>query len=255
MQPPIRSYRIWFTQRSGSTLLSKALEQTAIAGKPGELLVPMGNEKTLQDKYQVDNYEALQTKVWELGTSANGIFGVKDPLHGERYQQKFAEVCRLRDFMPTEDHESVWSDLFPNCQHIYLTRRNKIRQSVSWWKAIQDNVWHLEGGAKHRNEEAFYEEKYNVAALTHLFKESVLMECATQQYFDQHEIVPHTVVYEDLIADYESTIRGVLDYLKLDHKGINIQAPYYHKTADEFSERWVDRFRQDFQAGFEEKVY
>ncbi|MFK7923609.1 MAG: Stf0 family sulfotransferase [Bacteroidia bacterium] len=255
MKTPIRSYRIWFTQRSGSTLLCKALEQTGIAGKPGELLVPMGDEKNLQDKYQVDTYQALRSKIWERGTSANGIFGVKDPLHGERYLQKFIEICYLQGLIPIDNHESIWSDLFPNCQHIYLTRRNKIRQAVSWWKAIQDSVWHLEEGAEHRNEEAFYEEKYDADALTHLFKESVLMECATQAYFDQHKIVPYTVVYEDLIADYESTIRGILDYLKLDHKSIEIKAPYYHKTADELSERWVDRFRQDFQAGFQEKVY
>ncbi|MEL7531798.1 MAG: Stf0 family sulfotransferase [Bacteroidota bacterium] len=216
MKTPIRSYRIWFSQRSGSSLLCKALEQTGIAGKPGELLVLMGeNEKNLQDKYQVEHYEALRNKLWELGTSDNGIFGVKDPLHHDRYQQKFQELCKLRGISPGDDHEAIWSDIFPHCQHIYLTRRNKIRQVVSWWKAIQDHVWHLEGGAQHQNEQSFYDEKYDADALTHLFKESVLKECATQAYFSKHGIVPYTVVYEDMIADYEGTIRGILDFLQL----------------------------------------
>ncbi len=256
MKTPTRSYRIWFSQRSGSTLLCKALEQTTIAGKPGELLVLMGDhEPDLLTKYQVDNYEALRNKIWELGTSENGIFGVKDPFHHDHYHKNFQKICALRGISQADDHEAVWSDLFPNCQHIYLTRRNKVRQVVSWWKAIQDNVWHLEGSKKHQNEQAFYDEKYNVDALTHLFKESVLKECAVQEYFSRHAIVPYTVVYEDMIADYEATIRGVLDYLQLDHSQLEIKAPYYHKTADAMSEQWVERFRRDFQAGFQEKVY
>ncbi|MEM6345978.1 MAG: Stf0 family sulfotransferase [Bacteroidota bacterium] len=256
MNTPTRSYRIWFSQRSGSTLLCKTLEQTGIAGKPGELLVLMEeHEPNLQRKYQVDSYEALRQKVWELGSSDNGIFGVKDPFHHDYYYKNFQELCDLRGLSPSDDHEAIWSDLFPNCQHIYLTRRNKVRQVVSWWKAIQDNVWHLESGQKHQNDPAFYDEKYNVDALTHLFKESVLKECAVQAYFSKHGIVPYTIVYEDMIADFETTIRGLLDYLKLDHSHIKIAAPYYQKTADDFSEQWVQRFRQDFQAGFQDKVY
>lgn len=35
---PGRSYIVWFSQRTGSTLLSKALEDTGIAGRPREWL-------------------------------------------------------------------------------------------------------------------------------------------------------------------------------------------------------------------------
>ena len=36
MMKPEKSYRIWFSNRNGSTLLCQGLEQTGIAGKPGE---------------------------------------------------------------------------------------------------------------------------------------------------------------------------------------------------------------------------
>ncbi|MGF1589637.1 MAG: Stf0 family sulfotransferase [Pleurocapsa sp.] len=68
MKPKL-SYTIWFSQRTGSTLLCRALQSTGIAGKPSEWL-------TL-DKYEFDSYAELQQKLWQLGTSTNGIFGVK----------------------------------------------------------------------------------------------------------------------------------------------------------------------------------
>ena len=44
-----------------------------IAGKPSEWL----SDSNLLDKYQLDNCAELQQKLWQLGTTANGVFGVK----------------------------------------------------------------------------------------------------------------------------------------------------------------------------------
>ncbi|MEL7339298.1 MAG: Stf0 family sulfotransferase [Bacteroidota bacterium] len=248
------SYRIWFSQRSGSTLLCKALEQTGIAGKPGEHLVLI-NEESLLQKYQVADYESLKAKIWESGSSPNGVFGVKDYLHQTHYQRNVEEISRLRGINPTDDHEAFWADLFPNCQHLYLTRRNKIRQAVSWWKAIQDNVWHLESPSSQPQDETFFEEAYNYDALLHLYHETVLKECATEAYFAKHQIVPYGIVYEDLVRDFTGTIRGILDYLKLSNGQIIIPEPHYRPTANQGSEIWVERFKNDLQRNFEQKVY
>jgi trehalose 2-sulfotransferase len=35
---PTQSYTIWFSQRTGSTLLNRALSSTGVAGDPGEWL-------------------------------------------------------------------------------------------------------------------------------------------------------------------------------------------------------------------------
>lgn len=151
--------------------------------------------------------------------------------------------------MPADqaDGETFWAEVFPNCQHIFLTRRNKIRQAVSWWRAIQDEVWHLTNEESHANPDTFYEEKYNLDALKALLQELMLKECNTQAYFQANGIVPLTICYEDLVADYEGTVRDVLRYLGLYQPSMHIPAMHYRQTADHKSEIWVDRLRADLQ--------
>ena len=244
---PAKSYKIWFSQRCGSSLLCQALESTGIAGKPGEHFFGI-YKGTLCDHYGVDNYQDLKKALWNAGT-LNGIFAVKNSFHQYHYYRIFNEILQLRDIHPTAelDHESIWADLFPNCKYIFLTRRNKVRLAVSWWKAIKDQVWHLKGGEEHQNPGSFYQEHYDFDALIHLLKEAVLRECAMQEYFNRYQIQPFTVVYEDFVNDYEGTIRKVIDFLEIEYDSLEIAPPYYHKTADAGSEEWVQRFRLDLQ--------
>ena len=250
MEPPKKSYRIWFSQRNGSTLLCEGLSATGVAGKPGEHfnLITAGS---LAEKYGVSIYEALKQKLWETGSTSNGVFGVKYGMRSDGYQMHFEEILRLRHLenRPDLDHEVIWSDLFPNCKHIYLTRRNKVRQAVSWWKAINDQVWHLQKGQSHENEAAFYEEKYDYDALWTLFKEANLRECAMQAYFSKYKIAPLNLVYEDMVLDFRGTINRILEYLEIAPANIPEVGFRLEKTSSGSSEEWVQRFRKDLQGG------
>ena len=235
------------TQRTGSTLLCKALESTGIAGIPGEYFTFI-NADTLCGEHQVGNYKDLKTTIWKKGTSLNGVFGIKHDLRSNIYQQIIRELCELRGIEKEPDnHQELWEDLFPNCKHIYLTRRNKVRQAVSWWKAIHDKVWHIEKGQTHRNGADFYREKYDFNALMHLYKEATLKECNIQEHFQRYDIIPFTVIYEDFIRDYEATIRKIIEYLEIGADNFEVGPMYYEKTATDHSEEWVHRFRMELQ--------
>lgn len=229
-----------------------ALEQTGIAGKPLELF-NISEKETMCAHYEVNGYEELKSKLWSLGSTPNGVVAVKNSLYTSRYQQIIQELIDMtRDRNWTE--AEIWTDLFPNCKHIFMTRRNKVRQAVSWWKAINDGIWH-----KHNNDDSNKDEslkdKYDSNALHHLLKETVLRECAIQEYFKNENINPLTIVYEDFISDYENTIRRILDFLELDHSNIIIQAPPIFKTATDFSEEWVQRFRSELQQGWDKVIW
>lgn len=244
---PSKSYIIWFVPRSGSTLLCKGLESTGIAGIPGEYFT-LSKDKTLLARHQVKNYESLKQKLWSLGTTPNGIFGVKYPLHASWHKKLFTELWQLRGRQEApSENDAVWDGLLPNCRHVFLMRRNKVRLAVSWWKAIQDNAWHLERGKSHVNPTEFYEEKYDFNALVHLFKEAVLRECAMQEYFSRHGVSPLTIAYEDFVQNYEATIRSVVNFLGENQQELHIGPMHYERTADEGSEAWVQRFREELQ--------
>ncbi len=188
MRPQI-SYRIWFGPRTGSTLLCKGLESTGIAGNPLELF-NIYDPANLCSTYQATNYDELKSNLWQAGSTENGVFGVKNAFFKTRREKMLQEILDLRakDQLPILGEEEIWNDFFPNCKHIFLTRRNKVRQAVSWWKAIKDEKWQLEKDETNTTDAAFYKENYIEDALNHLLKETVLHDALFEDYFSKNNI-------------------------------------------------------------------
>ena len=248
---PFSSYIIWFTPRTGSTLLCKALEDSGVAGKPGEYLNDP-QEKCLTDFYQVQDLSALQSVLWAKGTSENGVFGIKYSLYRSHHRRLTSELADLVDEPMVNPWDwKIFAPIFPNCKHIFLSRRNKVRLAVSWWRAIQDHQWHLEANAEKNTPPEWYADQYNYDALLHLFKESSLREAAIEHYFTTNGIRPLTIIYEDFIRNYEGTLRDILNYLGIPSVKVKFKAPFFQKTADEHSEIWVERLRKDIQDGWD----
>ena len=250
MKPKL-SYTVWFTQRTGSTLLCKALESTGIAGKPNEWLNHAG-DSGLVAQYGVRNPAELQQHLWGIGSTPNGVFGVKFGLY-EPYFSKVLETFRQFPDCPQADfpRAEIWHHAFPNCRHIFMTRRNKVRLAVSWWKAIKTQEWHRKTGEAPKAVDL--EGEYLFDAIYHLFNECSMREAGIQEFYSEAGITPLTVVYEDFINEYEKTVRVVLDFLGLDLAHVNISHPYYARLADEISEQWAERFRDELQKGWQNK--
>ena len=251
MKPKL-SYAIWFSQRTGSTLFCRALQSLDIAGKPSEWLGCYNPpDFSLLNKYRLNSYAELQQHIWQLGTTQNGVFGIKVSI----FEPYFSKIINtLKQFPDCNSHTNnrveIWHNTFPNCKHIYLTRRNKVRLAVSWWKAIQSDEWHRETGKSPTTKDL--KDKYNYEAIAHLFAECSMREAAIQEFFSEGKIIPLTIVYEDFILDYQQTIKSVLSYLELPNiENISISPPPLQKLADQVSETWVQRFRTERQQGWQ----
>lgn len=252
MQPKT-SYRIWHAPRVGSSLLCQLLEDTGLAGKPGEHLSLHGNP-SLCEKYGVKTYEGLRDHVWNLGTDKAGIFAAKVSSHASYHLEIISEICALRRKPIPTSYEELWSDFFPDCKHIVIIRLNKVRQIVSWWKAIQDNEWHLRGEEVRKTPPEFYEDKFDINAFMHLYHEAVLRDAANQEYIAQNNLSAITVTYEDLIADPEATLNRCLHWLELTQDWIEVPKMRYKQTANDHSEIWVQRLYEDLQKDWEKKA-
>jgi len=242
MRPKL-SYTIWFAQRTGSTLLCKALESTSIAGKPNELLSHTTN---LLEDYNQPNHAELQKHLWDLGSTPNGVFGSKHSYCEPRFSQIINTLRKFPSCPPDErNRTAIWEYAFPNHRHIFMTRRSKVRLAVSWWKAIQTQEWHRPQGNTPQTHDL--SDAYSFDAINHLYAESSMREAGIQEFFAEGNIVPLTIMYEDFIQEYEKTIRAILDYLGLDASDVNIDKPYFTKLADNISEEWAQRFREERQ--------
>ncbi|QHW29773.1 hypothetical protein GZH47_02235 [Paenibacillus rhizovicinus] len=235
---PVNSYTIWFSQRTGSTLLYKALESTRVAGIPREWLTePDPATFSFQDIQQM----------WRNGTTPNGMFGLKiSPYKLNDWLQAFQRELQLPAGL---SGPQIWEAAFPGSKHIFMTRRNKVRLAVSWWRAIVSGEWHREhGSAPHREEIA---DKYSFDAINHLLVECMLREAAMEAFFAEERIVPMTIVYEDFILKYEDTVMDVLKFLNLPTESVQVAAPFFDPIADDVAESWVQRFRLERQEGWQ----
>ncbi|GGD59757.1 Stf0 family sulfotransferase [Paenibacillus nasutitermitis] len=241
MNKPALSYTIWFSQRTGSTLLNKALASTGVAGDPGEWL-------HFQERHPSTLTRENLEQIWQDGTTSNGVFGLKI-----NFEQRWIDAFREMFELPQEvSRAEVWSTAFPNCnRHIYMTRRNKVRLAVSWWRAIVTGEWHREYGGKPQEHEIA--DKYNIDAISHLLMESTMREAAIEDFFTESGILPLTIVYEDFILDYEGTVLKVLEFLGIPLNNIHISPPSFDKLADDTAEQWVQRFRDECQKNWEDK--
>jgi LPS sulfotransferase NodH len=173
--------------------------------------------------------------VLEAGTTANGVFGAKT-LWGQ-----FRALCEhpecaslpLPDLMPA---------LFPNPRYIWLTRRDKVRQAISWWRARETEQWHRHAGEP---VEPVEELPFDFEQIDGRARKIIVHESLWQEYFQTCGVVPFTVVYEDLVADYEATTRRVLEYLAIPAPvHLTLGPPRLQKLADAQSEAWVRRFME-----------
>ena len=244
---PERSYTIWFSQRTGGSLLCKALGSTGVAGKLDEWLLP----ENLMEHYGAKGYAELQEHLWNLGSTPNRVFGAKYSFHEPHFSRTlntFEMFPNSSESIPGMPRALLWERAFPNGRHIFMTRRNKVRLAVSWWKAIQTDEWQRKTGEIPKATESA--EAYSFDAIHHLCCESVMRECGIQEFLSEAGIIPLTVAYEDLVLDYEGTVKRILEYLEIDWGRVTIAPPYFDRLTDDVSENWTARFREEQQQGW-----
>jgi trehalose 2-sulfotransferase len=218
---PRQSYILWFSQRVGSTLLAQTLEDLGIAGRPREWF----------EGFAATTGDELRETLWREGTTSNGVLGIK---YGP--WKRHAEITALL---------GDWQAVFPNCAHVFMTRRDKVRLAVSWWRAIRSGEWHRPAGA----EAAVVTAEYDRDAIAHLVREAGERESLIARQLAAWGVTPYTIVYEDMIGAYEPTVRALLDFLAVPgREGVTIPAPALARLADAVSDAWYERYQRDMLA-------
>lgn len=238
---PVKSYFICFTVRSGSTLLSQLLADTGIAGRPKEHFY----HNIAPDNPRGDiipDYRACIERILAADTTPNGVFGSKV---GGGVWHDFAR--RLRSIEGCKDLplKAALDRFFPDLRYLHLTRRNKVRQAVSHWMAIQSGRWSsLDAGDN-------AEPRYDFAAIDQLLQEIILREAVWAEYFSQNGIRPFVITYEDFAQQPAATVCAVLDHLQIERPAdFTPPAPAYHRISSDLSEAWAQRFRREKQRDY-----
>src|SRR6266567_4729442 len=143
---PATSYIIASTQRSGTHLLCSILRSTGIAGSPGEFFMSKAGE-TWEERWNAPSRAGFIERVFQDNTGTNGVFGaVVMWSYFERMLQMLQEVREYNRFSGAE----LLAELFNRPKCIWMRRRNRVEQAVSWSMACQ-RASGRKKGESHRN--------------------------------------------------------------------------------------------------------
>jgi len=207
------SYLICGVQRSGSFLLCEALKNTGLAGVPEEYF--LGPESYIANwengEWARQNGAATRQDflrlVLEKGSTPNGVCGAK--LMWNCFAEVMRKLGEMHEYQGLPE-TARFGAVFPNLHYIWIVRRNRLRQAVSWARAAQTRIYAWNGGEPPAPGKEPHFDFTFIDNLHRLVREG---EAGWQAYFQACGATPFKVVYEELVENYEGTALAILDFL------------------------------------------
>ena len=216
-----RGYAICTAPRSGSNLLCQYLASTDVPGKPLEYFNWQGR-RAIEDPSYPDAPADQIRMILTRGATDNGVYGVK------LFWYQHAELSAAFD----------WMRALPNLSFIYLERRDRLGQAISWARATQT--------AQYRSTQPVSSAPSYDAALIRLRLDDIEREYAQWPvFFARRNIAPLRLAYEDFAADPHGAVDGVARTLGISPGRIAPQRIDLTIQRDALNEEWRARFLRD----------
>ena len=272
---PTDTYLICATQRSGSTLLCELLKQTGVAGRPEEYFeaqfetgVPPHPRRFLEglpitgagvranvsppeapaysSLYGITSYREHLDRTFELGTTANGVFGAK--LMFNQLPELTALAGTLTEYAGLSSI-ALLRALFGDPALIWVSRGDKVRQAVSMWKALQSRSWRGERADSDPRGSGDRPPRggaiYSYDGIDHLVKRFEADDLGWNDFFAVNDLEPLKITYEDLAADRIGTVRTVLSLVGATLPDGWAAPEPIRRQGDAISDQWVDAYHRD----------
>jgi LPS sulfotransferase NodH len=137
----------------------------------------------------------------------------------------------------------VFDRVFPGMRYVQITRRDKVRQAVSWAKASLTNEWfHVSPETPRQGPPP----EYDFALIDYYYHEVLNQERRWKAFFAQANVEPFQVVYEDFPANWEAIARALLEYAGVPkHPLIFHASPERRPQRDGIDAQWAGRYREE----------
>lgn len=245
------SYFVIGSLHAGDTFLCEGLSNSGLAGIPNEYFFHDKGQLSYQN-WDISDYGAYINRVYDATSTSNEVFGASIlGGHLKAFLRQLWSETGGPDAQITMRERFEFA--FPNPHFIWVTRRNKIRQAVTIYWAIQTGEWVWTDESLPKTSQS---PEYHYESIDHLLQEILIHEAIVQEFFTEIGLKPFTVVYEDFVDRVEETVRAILSHLKID-------IPTNHQFREQKSripqipllEEWVHRFRDEKQQGWQTKYW
>jgi trehalose 2-sulfotransferase len=239
---PERSLVICTLPRSGSYMLCDGLTQTEKLGYAAEYYSAAHRlfYERLVGKDKAQNYDIVFDYIMRMGTTPNGVFAVKVLFHQlVTLRENFDRCSFYPDIAPLQ----LLDRLLPNPCYLHLIRRDKLRQAISYHRAISSGVWWRFDASQTRAEATRPE--FNQRAIAHWLHTMTVWEKGWAEMLRHVRGPVLTLYYDDVVADYAGAMRKVHELVGIPpDPGIDAIRPALRKQSDGTTEDWVRRFNE-----------
>lgn len=244
------AYIICTTPRTGSTLLCDLLTSTGEAGTPDSFFsrkfIPWWAEQ-----WGVPAFESLGEPAFSktylaaaihAGKGGTRLFGLR--LMRDSVDDLNALIDRVDPGLPPG--RPRFENALGRICYIHLFRGDKVGQAVSLVKAEQTGLWHVApDGTEIERLSPPSEPVYEFERLKREVAEIEGYELAWRSWFDEQDIAPLRIAYENLAADPAVVLVRVCVALGISAPDQSSVHPGVAKLADAVSADWIERYRRD----------
>ena len=242
---PAGTYIICTNPRSGSWLLSDGLAATHVAGNPREWF-NTGEEQQHRARWRMEHSTDLDFANYlrsakAESTTGNGISGIK--MHYYQFAQlpeKMAAITGPHGLTAAE----LMPKVFPNAKYIWLTRRDKVRQAISFLLASNSNQWwSIQGYPPDQPSESAADGQFDPQAIARMERLLEEHDSLWQSYFENSRIAPLRIEYDDLVAGYAGAVASVLKWLGIPNaETISVPPSSLQRQSNARNEEWFTRY-------------
>jgi LPS sulfotransferase NodH len=197
------------------------------------------------DRYGIVSEAEFAFGIIAATSTPNGVFGTK--LHWTCLLDMHRALRASFAPRATDPERRSLDDLlrmhFTSVRYIWLRRRNKVAQGISHFRAYKTGIWESPYGHPLRSEEYQQSVQFDLRLIEHCVIEAQHYEREWDAYFQRRNLAPLELFYEDLIGDYDQSLRVVLQFLGIPHSDLPKTEPRLDQLADATSLLWEQRYR------------
>jgi LPS sulfotransferase NodH len=186
------------------------------------------------------DYRQHLDRTFRLGTTPNGVFASK------LMWSQVGELRRLAAQLPEfrgVDPTHLLDQIFGHPAYVWVRRRDKVRQAISLWRALQTRTWRAGGDPEQPSEPV---PRYSFEGIDHLVRRLRADDQAWVRYFGSHGLNELTIFYEDdLERDWAAATSRALAHIGVPVPEGWRPAEPTARQADSLTEQWLESYRRD----------
>lgn len=221
-------YVIAFTPRSGSSWLTEVLTNTKYHGFPAEWLNHniVKNIVTKNPHFNFDHIDRYLVRLFNQKSSKNNTWGMETTWF---QYELFLQMQSNFDFTKITKN---W---------IWLRRKDIVAQGVSLYKAVESEHYHST-----EKPTAKKIVKYNNQEINRWIKHILNQEVGFNNYFQNNNIKPLVIWYEDMMANKSDTLQQISSHLNINTSDITykLEDNPHKKISDNTNTEFINKFKE-----------